>query len=75
MDDKQLQSRGFWKRVEHSELHNTITYPGAFAKLSETPIRLHRRAPLIAEHNEDIFVKELGISKEELTALRKEGVI
>ncbi len=31
----QLKARNYWVNIEHSELGTTITYPGAFAELSE----------------------------------------
>jgi crotonobetainyl-CoA:carnitine CoA-transferase CaiB-like acyl-CoA transferase len=71
----QLIDRDYFVNIEHDELGDTITYPGAFAKFSETPIRNWRRAPLIGEHNEEVYVKELGFSKEELNLLKRGGVI
>ncbi|MFC2014488.1 CaiB/BaiF CoA transferase family protein [Chloroflexota bacterium] len=71
----QLIARGFWVEVEHPELGTTITYPGAFATTSEAPPRISRRAPLIGEHNEEIYGEELGISKEQLVVLKQGGVI
>ncbi len=71
----QLATREFWVGVEHPELGTTITYPGTFAHASETPPRILRRAPLIGEHNEEIYEKELGISREELLTLRQTKVI
>jgi crotonobetainyl-CoA:carnitine CoA-transferase CaiB-like acyl-CoA transferase len=71
----QLKSRGFWVRVPHPELDAVITYPGPFAKLSETPITLRRRAPLIGEHNKEVYGTELGISSERLSELKQAGVI
>ncbi len=62
MEDTQLRTRDFWVKVEHPELGTTITYPGAFARLSETPCRL-RRAPLIGEHNEEISRELLSQQK------------
>jgi crotonobetainyl-CoA:carnitine CoA-transferase CaiB-like acyl-CoA transferase len=61
--------------VEHPELGTKIRYPGPFAKLSETPIQITRRAPLIGEHNEEIYVKELGMSHKEMQTLKKAEVI
>jgi crotonobetainyl-CoA:carnitine CoA-transferase CaiB-like acyl-CoA transferase len=71
----QLAAREFWVDLEHPELGTTITYPGPFVKLSETPIRMTRRAPLIGEHNQEIYGKELGMSSKEIQALKKAKVI
>ncbi|OGO38156.1 MAG: hypothetical protein A2147_10525 [Chloroflexi bacterium RBG_16_57_8] len=73
--DPQLEARGFWADVEHPELGTTITYPGAFAHTNEAPPRITRRAPLIGEHNQEIYEGELGISKERMVMLREAGVI
>jgi crotonobetainyl-CoA:carnitine CoA-transferase CaiB-like acyl-CoA transferase len=75
LDDAQLKARNFWVDKEHPELGDVITYPGAFAKLSETPVEMRRRAPLIGEHNLDIYKGELGMSQEQLTLLKQVGVI
>lgn len=74
-EDPQLAHREFWEKVEHPELRDTITYPGAFAKLSEAPWRVWRRPPLIGEHNEEIYHDELGMSKKELAILKQARVI
>ena len=74
-EDKQLAYRGFWEDVDHPELDHSLTYPGWPIKQSETPWRLQRRAPLIGEHNEEIYKGELGFSEEELSILKKNGVI
>jgi crotonobetainyl-CoA:carnitine CoA-transferase CaiB-like acyl-CoA transferase len=44
--DPQLEARGYWQQVEGRR------HPGAFAVLSETPIRLGRRAPALDEARE-----------------------
>lgn len=75
LENAQLAGRGFWEKVEHPELGDTITYPGAFLKLSEAPWRVWRRPPLIGEHNEEIYVKELGLSREKVVVLKQAGVI
>ena len=71
----QLDARDFWEEVEHPELGTSITYPGAFAKLSETPISISRRSPLIGEHNQEIYEQEMGISSDELKKLQQNKVI
>jgi crotonobetainyl-CoA:carnitine CoA-transferase CaiB-like acyl-CoA transferase len=75
IDNPQLKSREFWNRLPHDELKDAITYPGPFAKLSETPITLRRRAPLIGEHNDEIYAQELHITPAELTKLKRDKVI
>ncbi|MBI2865346.1 MAG: CoA transferase [Chloroflexi bacterium] len=75
IDDTHLIDRGFWVPVEHPELGTTLTYPGAPYKAHRSPWRLKHRAPLIGEHNSEVFQGELGLSGEELTALREGGVI
>jgi len=75
MGNPQLIARDFWKEVPHAELKDTITYPGPFVLASESPLSISRRAPLIGEHNKEIYEGELGISKEKLTVLKQARVI
>ena len=71
----QLESRGFWTKMEHPELGATVTYPGTFAKLSRGKCGIRQRAPLIGEHNKEIFEEELGLSRERVIMLKQIGVI
>jgi crotonobetainyl-CoA:carnitine CoA-transferase CaiB-like acyl-CoA transferase len=75
VEDPQLHSRAFWTSVEHPELGVAITYPGPFLKLFETPCHIWRRAPLIGEHNAEIYEKELGLSRNDLLALKQARII
>jgi benzylsuccinate CoA-transferase BbsE subunit len=75
LDDAHLHDRSFWKQVEHPELGRSITYPGEAAIYSDSPWRIACRAPLIGEHNAEIFCGELGLSRGELTVLAENGVI
>ena len=75
IENAQLKAREFWMDINHPELSTNITYPGAFAKLSETPLTVRRRAPLIGEHNLEIYEDELGLSHSEMTDLRNDGII
>jgi crotonobetainyl-CoA:carnitine CoA-transferase CaiB-like acyl-CoA transferase len=71
----ELQERAFWETIEHPELGECLTYCGPFAKLSETPMAIRRRAPLIGEHNEEIYQRELGLSAAQSIVLKEAGVI
>jgi len=75
LENPQLEARNFWVELEHPDLGASIKYPGAFVKASETPLVMRRRAPLIGEYNEEVFVKELGFSSQELSLLKQGGVI
>jgi benzylsuccinate CoA-transferase BbsE subunit len=74
-EDIQLSARNFWVDLPHPELGRDIPYCGPFIQLSETPIEYRRRAPLIGEHNKEIFGGELGMSEAEMAALKKKGII
>ena len=75
LGNAQLKDRKFWVDINHPELSTDIRYPGVFAKLSETPLNIERRAPLIGEHNLEIYHSELGYSESELKDLQNIGVI
>lgn len=75
LEDPQLLALGFFVDIEHPELGATLRYPGAPYRLSETPWQIERRAPLIGEHNLEIYEKGLGFSREELRLLKEEGAI
>jgi crotonobetainyl-CoA:carnitine CoA-transferase CaiB-like acyl-CoA transferase len=75
LDDTHLHDRGFWKQVEHPELGRCFTYPGEAAIYNDTPWRISRRAPLIGEHNTEIYCEELGLSRNELAVLAESAVI
>ena len=51
------------KQVEHPELGRSFVYPGEAAIYNGSPWRISRRAPLIGEHNTEIFCDELGLSR------------
>jgi crotonobetainyl-CoA:carnitine CoA-transferase CaiB-like acyl-CoA transferase len=74
-ENPQLQARGYWEQLFHPELDETITYNGPFVKMSETPIKYKRSAPLIGEHNEEIYFQEIGLSKKDLYTLKSVGII
>jgi crotonobetainyl-CoA:carnitine CoA-transferase CaiB-like acyl-CoA transferase len=75
LDDGHLHDRGFWKKVEHPELGRSFVYPGEAAIYNGSPWRISRRAPLIGEHNGEIFCAELGLSRGELSVLAENRVV
>jgi len=71
LESVQLAAREFWVELEHPELGTSITYPGPFAHATEAPPRISFRAPLIGEHNQEVYEKELGITREEPLTLEQ----
>lgn len=71
----QLVERNFWRKIDHPELKDRITYPGGFVKLGIGDCGIRFRAPLIGEHNEEIYGKELELSAEDLVTLKERRVI
>jgi len=74
LSNPQLRERGFWKEIEHADWEAKILYPGGFAKFSLTPVGPSFRAPKVGEHNGEVY-KTIGLGREELDELRREGVI
>jgi benzylsuccinate CoA-transferase BbsE subunit len=74
-EDLQLRSRDYWEKLVHPELGDAIVYCGPFIRMSQTPVQYRRRAPLIGEHNVEIFCGDLGISQEKLDFFKTQGII
>ena len=74
-ENVQLKARDFYVEVEHPEVGGRITYAGAPYKMTEAPWRISRRAPLIGEHNQEVYGDELGFSRDQMRLLREAGVI
>lgn len=74
IEDPQLIARDYWRSVDYPGLGFPIKCPGPLFKSSEFKFEI-RRAPMIGEHNYEIYEKELGLSKEELAILKHNGVI
>jgi len=71
--EPQFKAREFFVDVEHPAT-GKLTYPGAPFKMSATPWRAGR-APLLGEHNEEIYCHQLGYTKDELVRLYQTGII
>jgi crotonobetainyl-CoA:carnitine CoA-transferase CaiB-like acyl-CoA transferase len=74
LKDKQMAARGFFTEVEHPET-GKLTYPGVpyrFSKIKkETPLE----APLLGQHNEEVYCGRMGYNKLELVRMKETGVI
>lgn len=68
------KAREFFVEVEHP-IAGKADYPGPPYKWTETPAVMKRPAPCLGEHNEEVYCQELGLSKDDLVALRSGGVL
>ncbi len=71
-DSPQQRERDFYVQIGHPEAGD-YDYAGLPLRMGETP-PVVRRAPLLGEHNAEVFGK-LGYAPAELTALARAGVI
>lgn len=74
VNDPHLNARDFFQELEHPEA-GRLKYPGPPYRFSQTPWSLSRPAPLLGEHNKEIYCNRLGYTKEDLTQFRRAGVI
>jgi crotonobetainyl-CoA:carnitine CoA-transferase CaiB-like acyl-CoA transferase len=74
VDSAHLKARGFFVEIDHPKT-GKVKYPSAPYQFSETPWQVIRPAPLLGEHNEEIFVRRLGRRREGLAKLGAAGVI
>ena len=69
----QQRERAFYSQVDHPAT-GPLEYTGAPFQLSETPTTL-TRAPLLGEHNVDVYCGLLGYSRGDLAGLGRAGVV
>ena len=53
----------------------SVLLTGSLLILSKTPWHIERPAPLLGEHNEEVFCERLGYSRQDLVRMRAEGAI
>jgi crotonobetainyl-CoA:carnitine CoA-transferase CaiB-like acyl-CoA transferase len=70
----QLAHRKQWVPLKHPEF-GTYEHEAPPFILSETPAEMRRSCPQLGEHNEYVFEKILGLSREEIRGLENEGVM
>lgn len=72
-NSSQLASRGFFQTLDHPEV-GSLPYPTAAYRLSETPLALLRPAPLLGQHNDEIY-GQLGYDRDAIVTWRQCGII
>ena len=74
MSDPQIQSREYFVAIDRAVV-GTHLYPGAVARIPDTPLRADAPAPLLGEHNRQVFAELLGMSDDDIAELERTGVI
>ena len=72
--DEHLGERGFFVEMDHPEA-GKLRYPSVPFRFSETDSSTRVSAPLLGQHNDEVYGEGLGFSGEELARLRREGTI
>jgi len=72
--NQHAHAREMFVEVDHPTL-GKVSLPGFPIKFSETKGDISVPAPLLGQHNEEVYSELLGLSRDEVEALRKEGVI
>jgi crotonobetainyl-CoA:carnitine CoA-transferase CaiB-like acyl-CoA transferase len=72
--DENLAAFGFWNWLEHQHM-GPSSYEGLQHRLSRTPGELRSAAPVLGQHNDEVFHGMLGLTSDEVAQLQKENVI
>ena len=72
--DENLEAFDFWHWLDHKAM-GPSPYEGLQHRMSRTPGELRFAAPVLGQHNEEVFGGMLGLSTAEIEALKKENVI
>jgi len=69
-----LKARGFFATIDHPAT-GPLQYPGALYQFSQTPWEIRRPAPLLGQHNEEIYSGRLRLSRKAMARLKEQGAI
>ena len=73
LESPQLQARDYFQQMNHP-IAGTARYPGPPFRLSKTEWRW-TPAPLLGEHNQEVYGQRLGFSAQDLALLKQQDVI
>lgn len=73
-DCPQLESRDFYREVEHPVV-GKIKVPAVLFNFSHCPYQLRSPSPTLGQHNQEIYVDGLGYSQEDFCRLRQLNAI
>jgi CoA:oxalate CoA-transferase len=74
VEDPHTKARDMVVEVDQPKA-GKVGIPGCPIHMSETPIEPLRPAPLLGQHTDEVLKEKLGMSQDEIDALRKEKII
>ena len=74
VDDPHLKAREMIVELDFP-IVGPVPLSGIVPKLSKSPGKIEKRAPLVGENNEEIYGQLLNMSKSELEQLKQEDII
>jgi formyl-CoA transferase len=73
MNDPHLKQRGMLPEVTHP-VAGTFTMPGCPVRLEDSPVEV-KAAPLLGQHNKEVYEELLGYTAEKVQQLKQQGVL
>jgi CoA:oxalate CoA-transferase len=70
----QLEARGFYQEVEHPVI-GKLKVPFRLWDMTEAASQYRRPAPLLGQHNVEVYTQLLGYAEEDVRQLRERGVM
>jgi len=74
LKDPQFNARDAFAEIDHP-MAGKITYPGVPFKLPEAPSVPQKPAPMLGQHNGEIYCDYLGYSPDDLVRMRERNII
>jgi crotonobetainyl-CoA:carnitine CoA-transferase CaiB-like acyl-CoA transferase len=74
LEDSHFRAREFWVTADRPHV-GAVEYPGRPFQMEASPWQLLRPAPLLGQHNEEVYCGMLGYSADQLIQMRQMSVI
>ena len=74
LEDPHFQARQAITAVEHPDF-GTLRMQNVAPKLSSTPGGVHTPSPALGQHNEEVYLQDLGLAPDEYRSLRERQII
>ncbi len=73
LNDPHMKERGMVVTIDHP-VRGKFTMPGCPVRLEDSPVEV-KSAPLLGQHNAEVYGKLLGMTGGDLEQLKQQGVI